>query len=173
MKSTIREIFKTSNEAYNAINQLAVEGIHQDQVSVLMSDETHSLHGKEFDIQDNSKAPEGIAIGATAGGIIGAVAAGLTTVGSIVMTGGAGLVVPGPAIAALAGLGAGAAGGGLIGGLIGLGINETEAKQIEEDLKSGSVLVAVEAKGDEKDRVKEVFKNAKKREKEQLDRATA
>ena len=61
----------------------------------------------------------------------------------------------------------------LIGGLIGLGINETEAKQIEEDLKSGSVLVAVEAKGDEKDRVKEVFKNAKKREKEQLDRATA
>ena len=55
----------------------------------------------------------------------------------------------------------GATTGGVVGGLIGLGIPEIEAKRYEGKLKSGNYLVAVHAKdGDEEDRAKEIFENA-------------
>jgi len=54
----------------------------------------------------------------------------------------------------------GATTGGVVGGLIGLGIPEIEAKRYEGKLKSGNYLVAVHAKdGDEEDRAKEIFEN--------------
>jgi uncharacterized membrane protein len=64
-------------------------------------------------------------------------------------------------MAALSGAALGATTGGLVGGLIGLGIPEIEAKRYEQKLRSGNYLVAVDARdGDEKDRAKEIFKNA-------------
>ena len=45
--------------------------------------------------------------------------------------------------------------------LIGLGIPEVEAKRYEDKLKTGNYLIAVHAHdGDEKNRAKEIFKNA-------------
>lgn len=46
-------------------------------------------------------------------------------------------------MAALAGLGAGAVTGGVIGGLTGLGIPEYEAKRYEGLIKSGGILLSV------------------------------
>ena len=54
----------------------------------------------------------------------------------------------------------GATTGGVVGGLIGLGIPEIEAKRYEGKLKSGNYLIAVHADGEEVDRAKEIFKNA-------------
>ncbi len=170
MKSTVTEVFKTPLEASNAVEELKMAGITEKDISVLMSDATH---GKEFDIEQKSKAPEGIAIGATTGGVLGAIAAGMTAVGSVVLTGGAGIVAVGPMVAALAGFGAGAGAGGLVGGLVGLGINENEAKQIEADLDNGSVLVAVETDHSHKSRVKDIMKQAHKRDETRAKTATA
>jgi hypothetical protein len=64
-------------------------------------------------------------------------------------------------MAALAGAGAGAAAGGLTGALIGMGMPEYEAKQYEEKMKGGNILISVHTEdGAERTRVKEIFKNA-------------
>jgi hypothetical protein len=93
---------------------------------------------------------EGVAVGATTGGAVGALVAGLTAVGTIA-TGGTGLLVAGPVVAALAGAGAGAAGGSILGGLVGASIPEHEIKHYEDALNKGSVLVGVHVPDDADD----------------------
>jgi len=73
-----------------------------------MSDATR---GREFALTMATKAPEGAATGATVGGALGAIAAGLVVLGVIAIPGLA-IVAAGPVVATLAGLGAGAAAGG-------------------------------------------------------------
>jgi uncharacterized membrane protein len=64
-------------------------------------------------------------------------------------------------MAALAGAGVGAAAGGLTGALIGMGMPQYKARQYDEKMKGGNILVSVHTKdGIEHDRVKEIFKNA-------------
>lgn len=134
-------IYKSKSDAGAAVEQLYQRGFRDENMSLLMSEGTYS---KEFDIQKHNKGAEGLAAGATIGGAIGAIAAGLTAVGAVALTGGAGIVAAGPLVAALAGGGAGAATGGAIGGLIGLGFDEHEAKLVDEQLNCGRVLLAVD-----------------------------
>jgi hypothetical protein len=104
-----------------------------------MSDATQ---GREFGLAMATKAPEGAATGGTIGGVIGAIAAGLVATG-VVAVPGLGLVAAGPILATLAGLGAGAAAGGVTGALIGLGIPEHEAKFYNQQIGQGGILVGV------------------------------
>ena len=62
---------------------------------------------------------------------------------------GLGLVVAGPIAAAIAGAGAVAAGGGLIGALIGWNMPEERVKEYEEGVKNGGILMGVHARSDE------------------------
>ena len=69
------------------------------------------------------------------------------------------LMVAGPIVAGLAGLGAGGAVGGLLGGLIGMGIPEYEAKRYEGQVRNGGVLLSVHAETDgEVLRAKEILR---------------
>jgi hypothetical protein len=70
-------------------------------------------------------------------------------VGTSIALPGIGLVIAGPIAAALAGAGAGGATGGVIGALIGVGIPEHRAKVYDAGLRSGGILLGVEAKSDE------------------------
>lgn len=64
-------------------------------------------------------------------------------------------------MAALAGLGVGAAVGGLTGALVGMGIPEYEAKQYEGKIKDGNILISVHSENsDETDRAKDIFERA-------------
>jgi uncharacterized membrane protein len=54
----------------------------------------------------------------------------------------------GPIVAGLTGLAAGAGAGVLVGGLIGLGIPEQEAKRYNEYLEDGHILVLVDSNSD-------------------------
>lgn len=154
MKHTVTATFKTYTAAQHALLTLEANGFSERDISVLVADKTN---GKSFNIEDASKAPEGAAVGGIAGGVIGAIAAGLTAVGSIVIPG-AGLLVAGPIVAALAGGAVGAASGSLLGSLVGLGIPEHEAKRYEDEISKGSVLVAVDAEGSDRAKlVKEIF----------------
>lgn len=155
MKHTVTATFKTYTAAQHALLTLEANGFTERDISVLVADKTA---GKSFNIEEASKVPEGAAVGGVAGGIIGAIAASMTAVGSIVIPG-AGLLVAGPIVAALAGGAVGAASGSLIGSLVGLGIPEHEAKRYEDEISKGSVLVAVEAEGSERTKLaKEIFK---------------
>jgi len=90
-----------------------------------------------------------VGIGGAVGGAIGAVLIALVAVGTTLTLPGLNLVIAGPLAAALAGAGAGAATGGLIGGLIGAGIPEHRAKVYDSGIRSGGILLGVEAKTEE------------------------
>ena len=139
MAILVSGLFKTRSSAQRAVEALVDYGYSRDDISLLMSDATR---GREFAIQMASKAPEGAAAGATIGGVLGAVAAGLVSLGILVVPGVA-LVAAGPVVATLAGLGAGAAAGGLSGALIGLGIPEHEARFYNEAIEKGGILLGV------------------------------
>ncbi len=146
MSTLVTGIFTSRTTADLAVNDLVSAGFSPDDVSVLMSETTK---GREFGIRETNKAPEGAATGAAIGGALGAIAAGLAAVASLTIPGVA-LVAAGPLVAALTGLGAGAAAGGLTGALIGLGIPEHEARFYHDEIQQGGILVGVYA---HKDRV--------------------
>jgi hypothetical protein len=141
--------------ANQAVDQLHAAGFTNEDISVLTSESTKR---NAFAVRTGSKVGEGAALGAGIGGALLAILAGLTAVG-VVASGGIGLVATGPLVAALAGLGAGAAAGGVTGALIGLGIPEHEAKFYEGVIEKGGVLVGVKADGDLRDKAKAVFES--------------
>lgn len=148
-EKVVTGIFAHQADASRAIQALEERGFGDEEISLLMSDTV----GEEFKLEDSSKLPEGVAAGAASGGIIGALIAGLTTVGTIA-TGG-GLLVAGPVVAALAGGGAGAGIGGLIGGLAGYGVSEYEAKLFAREIEDGKILVAVHCDNDNRKKTAE------------------
>ena len=146
--------FKTRMAAEHTLQELENMGITHDQVALLVTDETR---GKTFKINEGSKMDEGAAGGATAGGIIGALMGAMSTATAMAIPG-LNIVVAGALVSGLAGLGAGALAGGIVGALVGAGIPEHEAKIYENELKNGSILLAVEAKdNDQKKVIKELF----------------
>ncbi|HLJ83607.1 MAG TPA: general stress protein [Candidatus Eremiobacteraceae bacterium] len=146
MDEWVTGIFRDKGAADDAVDDLQKAGYGMNDISVMMTDDTRT---KKFAAEKGTKAPEGAAAGGVVGGAIGAILAGVTATGSIAAiaaTGGAAApLVVGPLAAALAGLGAGAVGGGIVGGLIGLGIPEVRAKEYEQKLRDGGILVGVRA----------------------------
>ena len=153
MSQLITGIFPNRDIAERAVQHLIDAGFAPEDTSVLMSEGTR---GREFQVEKNTKAPEGAATGATVGGVLGAIAAGLVALGTLAVPG-VGLVAAGPVVAALSGLGAGAAAGGLVGGLVGLGIPEHEAKFYDEEIRKGGILVGVYAHGDRTKLAREIL----------------
>src|SRR5687768_17022968 len=148
-------LFKNRIAAEAAVDAILKRGYTRDDISVMMSDATHS---KEFALQARTHAADGAGIGGALGGVVGAVLAAIVAVGSSIILPGLNLVIAGPIAAALAGAGAGAATGGAIGALIGAGIPEYRAKVYEAGLKGGGILIGVEARSEEEiDRLEELL----------------
>lgn len=150
----ISGLFSSHEDFANLIEALNMRGYREEDLSVLMSEDTHHQY---FAPQENTKAPEGATVGTLSGGILGAVIGGLTLVGNIILPG-SGLLVAGPLVGALSAGAVGAAAGGLIGALVGAGIPEHEAKFFEDALKaSGRILVVAHVPKAKIDEVKAVF----------------
>ena len=137
-------VFDTNASANQALVDLLNNGFSKDDVSVLVTDEGHSRLFGNAEEEANRAARGGLA-GAAFGGALGALIAGLTTVGLIVIPG-ANLLAVGPLVAALSGGGAGAAIGGLSGALISAGFAADEARRYEEEIKRGNAVVVVHAR---------------------------
>src|SRR5207244_7702042 len=139
-----------------ARKQLGAVGVAGDVVSGLYRDKTGA---RDFAHQQQRKAPEGAAAGASTGGVLGGGLGWLVGIGALAIPGVGPFIAAGPIMAALAGAAVGAAAGGLTGALIGLGIPEYEAKQYEGKILKGNMLISVHTEdGDEVDRAKEIFK---------------
>jgi hypothetical protein len=156
MSKLITGIFTSRVRAEQAVDELMRAGFATEDVSLLMSESTQ---GREFAIKRSTKAPEAAATGAALGGVLGAVAAGLAAVGSITVPGLA-LVAAGPVVAALTGLGVGAAAGGLTGALIGLGVPEHEAKFYAKEIEKGGILVGVYSHNDKVELARDILNAA-------------
>ena len=155
MTSMITATFKTRPAAEQALRNLDAHGITDEQISLIITDETR---GKSFNMETSSRVDEGLAAGATAGGMVGVVLGALATASAIAIPG-LNVVVAGTFVSAMAGLGAGAATGGLVGALVGAGMTEHEAKLYEDEVKNGSIFLAIEANdNDDKDEIENLLK---------------
>lgn len=158
MSKSVICLTKSEAQAETIVQRLTAAGIPTGDVSVLFPDKTGS---RDFAHEHNTKAPEGTAIGASAGGVTGGVLGLLAGIGALAIPGVGPFIAAGPIMAALSGAAVGATIGGIAGALIGMGIPEFEAKQYEAKIKEGNILISVHARdGDGVDQVKEVMKAA-------------
>jgi uncharacterized membrane protein len=158
MSKTVICLANTQAQAETIVQRLNEAGIPTSDVSVLLPDKSGS---RDFAHEHHTKAPEGTAIGASAGGVTGGVLGLLAGIGALAIPGVGPFIAAGPIMAALSGAAVGATIGGIAGALIGMGIPEFEAKQYEAKIKEGNILISVHARdGDDVGRVKDIMKDA-------------
>ena len=148
MSKVVTSTFKTRAAAEVALQRLENLGIRDNQVSVIVSENTRDT---AFNLERGNKSDKGIAWGGVAGGLAGAVLGALLTAGAVAVPA-AGIVISGWLVSGAAGAGAGALTGGFLGGLIGTAVPEFEAELYEGAVKDGAILLAVRA--DDSDQAK-------------------
>jgi len=151
-------IFRTREQAENAVDRLVAEGFRTEDISVLLPE---NVGTKDFAHEKNTKAPEGTTTGATAGGVVGGTLGLLAGIGALAIPGLGPFIAAGPIMATLAGVGAGGVVGGLVGALVGMGIPEYEAKRYEGRVKEGGILMSVHSdNSDWTKKAKEILERA-------------
>jgi hypothetical protein len=126
-------LFDDPRELEIAFNRLLAVDVPVDDISLLMNEDVHE---RDFKPLHRTHTREGVAVGSVVGSALGGVLGGLAVLGSA-MTG-IGVLVVGPMLA----LGAS---GGVLGGLIGHGIPEEEAKRLQDAIHAGKAMIAVHA----------------------------
>jgi hypothetical protein len=136
---TVVGMFKNRHHAEAAIRDLKRAGFTDEQIGVALQDV-----GEQQELMDttSSNAAEGAAKGAVSGGVVGGL---IGLLGSLLVPGVGPVIVGGVLASTLTGAGIGAATGGLIGALIGLGVPEEDARHFDQGLRSGGMLVTVDA----------------------------
>src|SRR5512134_2046146 len=134
-------IYKDRESFEAALEALRVAGFRNSDISAIIPERDRTT--KDLAHEINTKAPEGIAAGASTGAAVGGVLGWLVGIGALAIPGVGPLVAAGPVVAALAGAGAAGATGGLVGGLIGAGIPEVEAKRYAGRIREGGYLISV------------------------------
>src|SRR4026209_88758 len=149
--SMVTGLFRDRESAERAYGSMVERGYGQDDVNLVMSDETRKKHftddGRETEL--GSKALEGAGTGAAIGGAVGATLAAIAAIGTTLALPGLGLLIAGPIAAGLAGAGRGALTGGLIGALVGHGIPEEQAKHYEQGIREGGIVMGVQPRNEE------------------------
>lgn len=152
MDSMILGMFADQKTAEKAVNNLQKEGYFPKEISLVMK-ETRETKEVAGDNTTTKNVGRSTVSGAVAGGVIGAIAGILVGVGAVAIPGIGPLLVAGPlsGILGLSGAAAttvtgaveGVVAGGIFGALIGLGLPVETARQYEDRIKEGGVLVAV------------------------------
>jgi hypothetical protein len=144
-------LFRDRDSAERAYGSVTSRGYSDDDLNLAMSDETRKRHfssdGRETEL--GTKAAEGAGVGGAVGATLGAIGGALAAVGTSIAIPGLGLVIAGPAAAAIAGAGAGGVTGGLIGALVGWNIPEERVKHYEAGIKEGGIVMGVTPRSDE------------------------
>lgn len=138
------------------VGDLRTAGFSNNDISALFPDKEGT---RDFAHEKHTKAPEGAATGAATGGVLGGALGWLAGIGALAIPGVGPFVAAGPIMAALGGAAIGASAGGLTGSLIGLGMPELEAKQYDEKIRGGNILLSVHSEdGAEQKRATDIFK---------------
>lgn len=157
-KKAVFCIAPTYAQAIQIVDRLKAAGFSGNDISVLLPDKSGT---KDFAHEQNTKAPEGAAVGAGSGAVLGGALGWLAGIGLLAIPGVGPFIAAGPIMAALGGMAVGGTVGGLTGALIGLGIPEFEAKQYEGKIRNGNILISVHSENaDEVSRAKKIFKDS-------------
>lgn len=146
MNTTIG-VFTTHATAEKGLQELRNSGINEGDLSYIYTDESGSVKDGQNGGKIATAATVGVATGAVIGGIAGMIIA------NGIIPGFGGLVVAGPlaealgitGATALAGAGAAAVAGGLIGALTHFGVSLDDVHLYEEHVRKGGVLVIARA----------------------------
>lgn len=146
--------FRDRESAERAYNRLRERGYTNDEINIIMSDDTRSKYfGKdrpgEVETEYGNKVMEGLGTGSAIGGAVGAAAGIIAAIGTSLVIPGLGLIIAGPIAAGLAGAGAGGITGGIVGALVGAGIPKEHAERYEKGIKEGDIVMGVKPKNDE------------------------
>lgn len=109
MSTAVFCIVATQTEASEIVSRLKLAGFAMNDISVLFPDKAGT---RDFAHEKNTKAPEGAATGAGAGGVIGGTLGLLAGIGLLAIPGVGPFIAAGPIMAALSGAAVGAAVGG-------------------------------------------------------------
>lgn len=158
-------VFSTAKEAEKSIRDLHDLGFTEEDISVFAqdSDQVDKLNeDSDVDVTTDSekrgsKSGKGLGLGALSGGVLGGLA-GLVAEAALITIPGVGpLAAAGPLATTLAGLGTGAVGGGIVGALVGAGLPEDQAKEFEEYIKDGNIVVLLKVDESQKAEVERTF----------------
>src|SRR5580700_9853722 len=111
-------IYSNELDTTEGIDQLRSAGFRNTDVSMLYSE---NAGNKDLAHVKNTKAPEGVAVGAGSGAIVGGALGWLAGIGVLAIPGLGPFIAAGPIMALLSGVGVGGTVGGITGGLIGAG----------------------------------------------------
>jgi hypothetical protein len=150
-RSMVTGMFRDRDSAERAYQALPARGYSERDINVAMSEDTRRRYFSDggATTELGSKATEGAGVGGAIGATVGAIAAAIAAVGTSLVIPGLGIVIAGPAAAAVAGAGAGGVAGGLIGALVGWGIPEERVKHYEAGIKQGGIVMGVTPRSDE------------------------
>jgi len=158
--------FRDRDSAERAYNRLLERGYTDEEINIIMSDQTREKYfdkdkllagDKDFEREREdadkdafgTKAMEGAGKGASIGGAVGAAAGIIAAIGTSLIIPGLGLVIAGPIAAGLAGAGAGGVTGGIVGALVGSGIPKDRAERYEKSIQQGDIVMGVMPRNEE------------------------
>jgi hypothetical protein len=142
-------------QAAEILESLSAAGIPNEHISALWPDQAGIQY---FAHERHTKAPEGMAAGASTGGLVAGALGWLAGIGALAIPGVGPFLAAGPIMAALSAAAVGAALGGVTGALIGLGIPEYEARRYEGKIKEGNILISVHPdNAAQTERAREIF----------------
>jgi hypothetical protein len=138
--ASVLGIYPNREAVERATEVLIHGGVPAPSISLLLPE---TLGSNSLATEKASKAPEGVAAGATSGAVLGGTLGLLVGIGALAIPGLGPFIAAGPIMATLAGMGVGGTLGGLTGALVGLGIPEYEAKTYERRLQKGGILLSI------------------------------
>ncbi|HEX8923390.1 MAG TPA: DUF1269 domain-containing protein [Patescibacteria group bacterium] len=152
MAHLVAGLFHDSESAGRAVAELKQQGFTQDMsvISRDYDDPEGKIHNVKHDVSQGAKG--GAVFGAAAAGIT-ALIAGLSSI----TIPGLGLIVAGPLASVLTAAAGGAAAGGVVGALADYGIPDTQAKEFQQGILAGDVVVAVSTDHDKEQQVEEIL----------------
>jgi hypothetical protein len=141
------------NAVKQALETLRSHGVSDDQIGLAMRQADSDASSLE---EPSSPAWQDTTSGVVGGGIIGGLAGLLAATGVVAIPGLVPLLAGGALISVLgatgasivAGTGVGAVAGGLVGALISINVPETAARQYDEAVRQGHILITVTTDGD-------------------------
>ncbi len=142
-------VFATATQAEVGVDVLMRAGFQSTGITVLLPEERNTTSTDDQADAGSAQSAPGAraanvtAIGATAGGALMGSLAVLASAGALAIPGLGLLIAAGPLLAGLAGLGVGGAIGGLGGALVGMGLQEDEARRYVSHVGGGKTLVVV------------------------------
>ena len=147
MTTTVSGLFASRNDASDAVSEIKSIGILNDDISIVTNktEGQNAQRSAEDHTVDNSMSGTGTTDGAAIGGVLGGGAGLLAGLGALTIPGIGPVLGAGWLLTTAIGAVVGASGGGIIGALVGSGVNNDDAKVYVDHIRSGGTLVAVRA----------------------------